>query len=196
MNGDDSFFKFRVNHDDYKCMMYQHAMVHTFLFKCKNVYINKIKKTNKANIEHNYKKPVPRKGKPRVQNYKMIPKVVKTKQATKKIELASTTRNYGNYGKMHACPTPLTAAFFGWEIASPAEFVYDKTQSQFMNKSINMESKEREIERDRENRRRRSEVRQKRERLRGLANKRHMCDEQREKEQKRVPKKTVLQHGV
>ena len=65
---------------------------------------------------------------------------------------------------MHACPTALTATFVWWEIASPTEFekkkiegdVYDKTQSQFMNKSTNMESKEREIERDRENRRRRS----------------------------------------
>ena len=55
---------------------------------------------------------------------------------------------------MHACPTALTAAFVWWEIASPTEFekkkieddVYDKTQSQFMNKSTNMESKEREIE--------------------------------------------------
>ena len=54
---------------------------------------------------------------------------------------------------MHACPTALRAAFVWWEIASTTEFeekkfeddVYDKTQSQFMNKSTNMESKEREI---------------------------------------------------
>ena len=68
--------------------------------------------------------------------------------------------------------------------------VYDKTQSKFINKSTNMESKEREIERDRENRRRRSEVRRKRKRLRALANTRNMSDEQREKEQGRAPKKT------
>ena len=73
---------------------------------------------------------------------------------------------------MHACPTALTAAFVWWEIASPTEFekkkneyyVHDKIESQFMNnKSTNMESKEREIERDRENRLRRSEVGHKRE---------------------------------
>ena len=41
-----------------------------------------------------------------------------------------------------------------------------------MNKSTNMESKEMEIEGDRENSRRRSEVRRERERLRTLANRR------------------------
>ena len=59
-----------------------------------------------------------------------------------------------------------------------------------MNKYTNMESKEREIERDRENSRRKSEVRRERERLRALANRRNLSDEQREKEQEWIPKKT------
>ena len=59
-----------------------------------------------------------------------------------------------------------------------------------MNKSTNMESREKEIERDGENGRRRSEVRRERERLRALANRRNMSDEQREKEHERAPKKT------
>ena len=68
-------------------------------------------------------------------------------------------------------------------------FEDDKIQSQAMNKSNNMESKEREIERSRENRRRISELRRERERLRALANRRNMSDEQREKEQARAQEK-------
>ena len=49
-----------------------------------------------------------------------------------------------------------------------------------------MENKEREIEKDRQSRRRRSEVRRERERLSALANRRNMSDEQREKEQGRA----------
>ena len=98
--------------------------------------------------------------------------------------------------RKNAWPTALPATFVWREIASPASFekkkiiiffddVYDKTQSKFMNKSTNMESKER----DRENRRRRSDVRRQRERLRALANRQNKSDEQREKEQERAPKK-------
>ena len=58
-----------------------------------------------------------------------------------------------------------------------------------MNKSTNKESKEREIERDRENRRRRSEVRHERERLRALANRRNMSEDQTKKKQERAPKR-------
>ena len=101
------------------------------------------------------------------------------------------------------CIANCAAGAFVWrEIASLAAFeknnndfeddLYDKTQSQFMNKSTNMKSKEREIERDRENRRQRSEVRRERERLRAVANRRNMSDEQREKEQERVPEKTCV----
>ena len=60
-------------------------------------------------------------------------------------------------------------------------FEGDKIQSLLKNKSTNIESKERKIERDRENRRRRGEVRH----VRVLANGRNMSDEQREKEQER-----------
>ena len=96
-----------------------------------------------------------------------------------------------------AWPTALPPRFFGTKLHRQLRLrkknfeddVYDKTQTQFMNKSTNMKSKEKEIERDRENRRRRSEARRQRERLRAVANRRNMSDEQREKEQERVPKK-------
>ena len=65
-------------------------------------------------------------------------------------------------------------------------FQDDKIESQAMNKSNNMESKEREIEGSRENRRRISELRRERVRLRALANRRNMSYEQREKEQDRA----------
>ena len=58
----------------------------------------------------------------------------------------------------------------------------NKIQSQSMNKSTNIESKEREIERDQESKRRRVELRRERERLRAQANRRNMNDEQRKKE--------------